>query len=118
MITRCSSCQIASIRSYNFCLFSLTSFTCPLSGCRPSFLHILVNSSSSSTASSRPWTSTGTAPSSPCWDFLPTDSPSTRSSFPSSTSSTPSSQELLDTSAAERAGTPASKSSIRDKQCL
>ena len=58
IITRRNSCQITSIRPSTFRLFSFTKFTCPLSGCRPSFLHLLVNSFSSS-------------PASPCWDLIP-----------------------------------------------
>ena len=52
IITRRSSCQITLIRPFIFCQFSLTRFTCPLFGCRPSFPHIMVNSSSSAAASS------------------------------------------------------------------
>ena len=111
MITRRSFCQITSIWSCIFRPFSLARFTCPWSGCRPSFPHITVNSSSSIAASSRPGISTGTAPSSHCWDFLSSDSLSSRLSFPWSKSSSLSSPELSDTSAAERAGTPASESS-------
>ena len=102
-----SSCQITSTRPCIFRLFSRTKFTCPLSGCKPSFLHILVNSSSSSTSSSRPGTSTVTAPTSPSGDFLPSVSPLSSSSSSPSLSS----PELSDTSAAERAGKPAFKSS-------
>ena len=105
IITWHSSCQITSIRHFIFCQFSLTRFTCPLFSWRPSFPHIMVNSSSSAAASLRTGISTETALSSPCWDSLSTDSPSSRSSFPASRSSSPSSPELSDTSAKERAGT-------------
>jgi len=75
-----------------------------------------VNSSSSSPASSRLGTSTVTAPSSPCWDFLSFASLSSSPSFSPSASPSPSSPELSDTSAAERAGIPASKSSVSSSE--
>ena len=94
-----------------FCQFSFTRFTCPLSGCKPSLDHIIVNSSSSSAASSRTGMSWGTGLSSSSGNFLFSGSPvsrpstaSSRSSVAPSRSSPPSSPELSETSEAASPG--------------
>ena len=125
MMTRRRSCQITSILPLIFCQFYFTRFTCPLSGCNPRLDHILVNSSSSSAASSRTGMFWGIGLSSSSGTFLfsgsPVSSPSTasskssaassRSSAAPSRSSSPSSPELSEASEDASPGVHSSTSS-------
>ena len=107
-----------SILPLIFFQFSFTRFTCPRSGCNPRLDHIFVNSSSSSTASSRTGMFWGIGLSSSSGTLLlsgstvshPPTAPS-RSPAATSRSSSPSSPELSVTSEAARLGIHSSASS-------